>query len=76
MDIYLRAYLPRVAMSVVFAVLVWLTPHLLSNGEFPFYYYIVIALVFAVHQVHIDIIIIVLTLKMFLCLLQNLWFCC
>jgi PAT family acetyl-CoA transporter-like MFS transporter 1 len=51
MDVYLKAYLPRVAVSVVFAATVWLTPHLMSNGEFPFYYYIIVAAIFAVHQV-------------------------
>ena len=52
MDIYLQAYLPRVAMSVVFAAVVWVTPYVGNSGEFPIYYYIIILLFFGLHQVY------------------------
>jgi PAT family acetyl-CoA transporter-like MFS transporter 1 len=51
MDIYLRAYVPRIAMSVVFAAVVWVTPYMGSNGEFPLYYYFIILAAFGLHQV-------------------------
>ena len=51
MDVYLQAYLPRLVMSVVFAAIVWITPYLGNNGEFPIFYYIIIVVVFGLHQV-------------------------
>lgn len=53
MDVYLKAYLPRVLMSAVFAVVVAFTPSMGSNGEFPIYYYIIILIAFGLHQVWI-----------------------
>ena len=51
LDVYLQAYLPRLLMGVVFAAVVWVTPYMGSNGEFPFYYYIIILVAFGLHQV-------------------------
>lgn len=51
LDVFTRAYIPRVLMGLLFAALVWWTARVGINGEFPFYYYIIIIGVFIVHQV-------------------------
>lgn len=51
MDVFLKAYTPRVLMGVVFAAIIWWTARIGNNGEFPFYYYAILIGVFLVHQV-------------------------
>lgn len=51
MDVFLKAYTPRVFMGVVFAAIVWWTGQFGKSGEFPFYYYIIVIGLFLIHQV-------------------------
>lgn len=51
MDVFLKAYTPRVFMGVVFAAIIWWTAQIGDNGQFPFYYYVVIIISFLIHQV-------------------------
>ena len=51
LDVFSKAYLPRMLMGLVFALLVWWTSRVGVEGEFPIYYYIVLVGVFVVHQV-------------------------
>lgn len=53
MDVFMKAYTPRVVMGLVFAAVVWWTSRVGSDGHFPFYYYIIIILLFILHQVHL-----------------------
>ena len=53
LDVFTKAYLPRVFMGVLFAAVVWWTSRVGENGEFPFYYYVILIAVFIVHQVYI-----------------------
>lgn len=45
-------------MGLLFAAVVWWTARVGENGEFPFYYYVVLISVFVVHQVCIVIVLI------------------
>lgn len=51
LDVFMKAYLPRVIMGPLFAAIVWWTSRVGSEGVFPFYYYIVVIGVFLVQQV-------------------------
>ena len=58
LDVFTKAYVPRVFMGLLFAAVVWWTARVGENGEFPFYYYVVLISVFVVHQVRIIIVLI------------------
>ena len=53
MDLFIKAYPYRLFMGLVFAGIVWWTNRvaMTTNGEFPFYYYVVIVVAFLLHQV-------------------------
>nr|CAD7447878.1 unnamed protein product [Timema bartmani] len=51
MDIYLKAYPYRLLFGLVAAFLVWVTPFLISDGIVPLYYYILLIVSYAFHQV-------------------------
>ncbi|OQR66711.1 acetyl-coenzyme A transporter 1-like [Tropilaelaps mercedesae] len=51
LDVYVKAYIPRLLFGLVFALLVKWTSHF--EGVFPFYYYAVIVVVYSVHQVFV-----------------------
>ena len=51
LGVFLKAYFPRMVMGVVFALLVWWTSYIGNNGQFPLYYYAILILAFALHQV-------------------------
>ena len=48
----MKAYPFRLGMGLVFAAIVWWTAIVGDNGDFPFYYYIIILVAFALHQVY------------------------
>ena len=54
MDIFIKGFPFRHAMGIVFAVFVWWTSVVSkeTDGEFPLYYYIVIIILFLIHQVN------------------------
>lgn len=43
----------RLAFGLVAGALVWVTPHLIGNGEVPAYYFIGLIMVYFLHQVNI-----------------------
>eukprot|EP00095_Tigriopus_kingsejongensis_P011438 maker-scaffold222_size251774-snap-gene-0.27 protein:Tk11438 transcript:maker-scaffold222_size251774-snap-gene-0.27-mRNA-1 annotation:"acetyl-coenzyme a transporter 1" len=52
MDVYLKAFLPRLVMGLVFAGLVYVTPlFMAADGHFPVYYYVMIVSLYAIHQI-------------------------
>ncbi len=52
MDVYLKAFLPRLLFGLVYAWLVWATPSFaLEDGSFPMSYYGLIIFIFVAHQV-------------------------
>ena len=51
MNVFMKAYLPRILMSVVFAAVVWWTSRAGTDGQFPIYYYIILVVFFLFHQV-------------------------
>lgn len=51
MDVYLKAMPYRLAFGLVAAFLVWLTPFVVTNGDVPLYYYIILIIVYSIHQV-------------------------
>ncbi|KAI1883305.1 hypothetical protein AGOR_G00243830 [Albula goreensis] len=51
LDIFYRAFPFRLLMGLVYALLVWWTPSVKEEGGFPLYYYAVVLLAYAAHQV-------------------------
>uniref|UniRef100_A0A023GL28 Putative acetyl-coa transporter n=1 Tax=Amblyomma triste TaxID=251400 RepID=A0A023GL28_AMBTT len=52
LDIFLKAYAPRLLLGLVFMLVLKWTYHVKNpDGTFPFYYYAVIVIIYAVHQV-------------------------
>ncbi|XP_043925824.1 acetyl-coenzyme A transporter 1-like [Protopterus annectens] len=51
LDIFYKAMPYRLLMGLGFALLVWWTPHVKSEEGFPLYYYAVVLLSYALHQV-------------------------
>lgn len=52
MDVYLKAIPPRLLFGLVYAWFVWVTPTFAdADGQFPAYYYVLVCLIFALHQV-------------------------
>ncbi|KAG7457021.1 hypothetical protein MATL_G00242100 [Megalops atlanticus] len=51
LDIFYKAFPFRLLMGLVYALLVWWTPRVRQEGGFPIYYYAVVLLCYAVHQV-------------------------
>lgn len=51
LDIFYRAFPFRLLMGLVYALLVWWTPSVKQEGGFPVYYYAVVLLIYAIHQV-------------------------
>ncbi|XP_022652896.1 acetyl-coenzyme A transporter 1-like isoform X2 [Varroa jacobsoni] len=49
LDVFVKAYIPRLVLGLVFSVVVWWT--FSFEDTFPAYYYGVVVLVYAVHQV-------------------------
>lgn len=50
-DVFMKAYIPRIFMGVIFAAIVWWTSRVGTDGQFPVYYYIILIIVFLIHQV-------------------------
>ena len=51
LDLYITAIPARLALGVVFSVLVWWTSVMGTDGEFPYYYYCTLLILFVIHQV-------------------------
>ncbi|XP_061097641.1 acetyl-coenzyme A transporter 1-like [Conger conger] len=51
LDVFYRAFPFRLLMGLVYALLVWWTPSVKQEGGFPVYYYAVVLLIYAIHQV-------------------------
>ncbi|KAJ8378120.1 hypothetical protein AAFF_G00248340 [Aldrovandia affinis] len=51
LDIFYRAFPFRLLMGLAYALLVWWTPSVKQEGGFPLYYYAVVLLTYAAHQV-------------------------
>ncbi|CAM1323485.1 SLC33A1 (predicted) [Pycnogonum litorale] len=53
MDIYMKAFVPRLLVGIEFAIVVYLTPYMRDpvTGEFPLYYYAILLASYALHQV-------------------------
>nr|XP_006637513.1 PREDICTED: acetyl-coenzyme A transporter 1 [Lepisosteus oculatus]XP_015216212.1 PREDICTED: acetyl-coenzyme A transporter 1 [Lepisosteus oculatus]XP_015216213.1 PREDICTED: acetyl-coenzyme A transporter 1 [Lepisosteus oculatus]XP_015216214.1 PREDICTED: acetyl-coenzyme A transporter 1 [Lepisosteus oculatus] len=51
LDIFYKAFPFRLLIGLGFALLVWWTPSVKQEGGFPVYYYIVVLISYAVHQV-------------------------
>ncbi|XP_028650335.1 acetyl-coenzyme A transporter 1 [Erpetoichthys calabaricus] len=51
LDIFYKAFPFRLLMGLEFALLVWWTPNVKQEGGFPAYYYLVVLLSYAIHQV-------------------------
>ncbi|KAG2462248.1 ACATN protein, partial [Polypterus senegalus] len=51
LDIFYKAFPFRLLMGLEFALLVWWTPNVKQDGGFPAYYYLVVLLSYAIHQV-------------------------
>lgn len=54
MNIYSMAIPYRLAFGLVAGALVWVTPHLIGNGEVPAYYFIGLIMVYFLHQICIS----------------------
>ncbi|XP_055689300.1 acetyl-coenzyme A transporter 1 [Lutzomyia longipalpis] len=51
MNIYVKAIPYRLALGVVAAFVVWITPAFLTNGHFPVYYYIMLIINYGLYQI-------------------------
>nr|CAG4648604.1 EOG090X04K8 [Polyphemus pediculus] len=52
MDVYLKAIPYRLMFGLVYAGLVWITPSFQNGeGQYPFYYYIMVLIIYAAHQI-------------------------
>lgn len=51
MEVYIKAIPYRMVFSVTAAIIVWLTPLIIVNGEVPFYYYIMLLLNYGLYQI-------------------------
>ena len=55
MDVYLKAFVPRLLFGLLYAWFVWVTPAFaLEDGSFPHYYYGIIVVIFIAHQVTLN----------------------
>ena len=51
LDLYITAIPVRLGLGVIFSVLVWWTSVVGTDGEFPYYYYCILLILFVIHQV-------------------------
>ncbi|PBC27881.1 Acetyl-coenzyme A transporter [Apis cerana cerana] len=51
MDVYIRAMPYRLAFGLVAAFLVWLTPYVVTGGQVPAYYFILLISLYMIHQI-------------------------
>nr|CAG4641622.1 EOG090X04K8 [Eurycercus lamellatus] len=52
MQVFLKSIPYRLMFGIVYAVLVWITPRFQNDdGQFPFYYYFIVVIIFAIHQI-------------------------
>jgi len=52
MEVYLKAIPYRLMFGLVYAGLVWITPSFKGqDGQFPFYYYLLVLVIYALHQI-------------------------
>uniref|UniRef100_A0A096LV88 Acetyl-coenzyme A transporter 1 n=1 Tax=Poecilia formosa TaxID=48698 RepID=A0A096LV88_POEFO len=51
LDVFYKAFPFRLLIGLEYALLVWWTPHVKQEGGFPLYYYAIILLSYALHQV-------------------------
>ncbi|XP_057695414.1 acetyl-coenzyme A transporter 1 [Corythoichthys intestinalis] len=51
LDVFYKAFPIRLIFGLEFVLLVWWTPSVKHEGEFPVYYYIIVLLSYAMHQV-------------------------
>lgn len=52
MEVYLKAIPYRLMFGLVYAGLVWITPSFQDqDGQFPFYYYLLVLVIYALHQI-------------------------
>ncbi|XP_045580785.1 acetyl-coenzyme A transporter 1 isoform X1 [Salmo salar] len=51
LDVFYRAFPFRLLIGLEYALLVWWTPSLKQDGEFPLYYYAIVLFSYALHQV-------------------------
>ncbi|XP_046678735.1 acetyl-coenzyme A transporter 1-like isoform X2 [Homalodisca vitripennis] len=51
MDVYTKAIPYRLAFNLLAAAFVWLTPHLITKDHIPFHYYVLLILLYGLHQI-------------------------
>nr|SVE74125.1 EOG090X04K8 [Daphnia barbata] len=52
MQVFIKAIPYRLMFGFVYAGLVWITPRFQNNdGQFPFYYYLLVVTIYAIHQI-------------------------
>ena len=51
MDVYIMAMPYRLAFGLVAAFLVWVTPYVVSGGQVPAYYFVILIVLYLIHQV-------------------------
>lgn len=51
MDVYIKAIPYRLALGVIAAFVVWITPAFFINGQFPVYYYVMLIINYGLYQV-------------------------
>ncbi|XP_035734293.1 acetyl-coenzyme A transporter 1-like [Vespa mandarinia] len=51
MDIYMKAMPYRLAFGLIAACLVWITPYIINNGQVPMYYFIILIVLYLIHQI-------------------------
>ncbi|XP_076388692.1 acetyl-coenzyme A transporter 1 isoform X2 [Megachile rotundata] len=51
MDVYIMAMPYRLAFGLVAAFLVWVTPYVVNDGQVPAYYFILLIVLYLIHQV-------------------------
>ncbi|XP_055701296.1 acetyl-coenzyme A transporter 1 [Phlebotomus papatasi] len=51
MDVYIKAIPYRLALGVIAAFVVWITPAFFINGQFPVYYYVMLIINYGLYQI-------------------------
>lgn len=54
LDLFTKSYFPRLVFGLAYAALVLWTPHVGVQGQFPLYYYGVVVVATAIHQVGVS----------------------
>ncbi|XP_044727688.1 acetyl-coenzyme A transporter 1 [Chrysoperla carnea] len=54
MDVYVKAIPPRLLFGFVAMALVWVTPYVIVDGHIPIYFFVIILLIYACHQIFMN----------------------